>query len=387
MSQWPEVTGIIPALAGNTWAAVGQGSPNKDHPRSRGEYYFNCSQYRVGSGSSPLSRGIRLDPRADGARIRIIPALAGNTFNMTQKRQLCWDHPRSRGEYYWRSSNLVLTEGSSPLSRGIRPLGPSVSGWVGIIPALAGNTSPRPIFQYPDWDHPRSRGEYSRAPLPGTCTAGSSPLSRGIPSTSGPDKLFDRIIPALAGNTRAAWHTRTDRTDHPRSRGEYEPHRTSMGSPGGSSPLSRGIRPCGRNDTRCHRIIPALAGNTFRPPQPMIEWWDHPRSRGEYAITADQQAGRWGSSPLSRGIPSWRLYNAAVLRIIPALAGNTSGLRSRLARSWDHPRSRGEYRLVEDTALAKSGSSPLSRGILEQELHSVAEIGIIPALAGNTPHE
>ena len=70
--------------------------------------------------------------------------------------------------------------------------------------------------------------------------------------------------------------------------------------------------------------------------------------------------------------------------IIPALAGNTTWPGTWTIGRKDHPRSRGEYRLVENTALAKSGSSPLSRGILGGGQPSLVAVGIIPALAGNT---
>ena len=74
-------------------------------------------------------------------RIRIIPALAGNTWEMpvdaTKKR----DHPRSRGEYDHSSPPCCRVLGSSPLSRGIP-----------CPPLNIGGNEP---------DHPRSRGEYT----------------------------------------------------------------------------------------------------------------------------------------------------------------------------------------------------------------------------------
>ena len=53
-------------------------------------------------GSSPLSRGILKARPSDLGRDRIIPALAGNTEYSALYSNLDRDHPRSRGEYFRR---------------------------------------------------------------------------------------------------------------------------------------------------------------------------------------------------------------------------------------------------------------------------------------------
>ena len=91
----------------------------------------------------------------------------------------------------------------------------------GIIPALAGNTDwSHPINPFVR-DHPRSRGEYFSIPFLAIFDKGSSPLSRGIPASTGPQLPPVRIIPALAGNTRNPGLPEVGTKDHPRSRGEY----------------------------------------------------------------------------------------------------------------------------------------------------------------------
>ena len=50
----------------------------------------------------------------------------------------------------------------------------------------------------------------------------------------------------------------------------------------------------------------------------------------------------------------------------------------------DHPRSRGEYQPPVYIGLRTQGSSPLSRGILTYWKFKELNVGIIPALAGNT---
>ena len=173
--------GIIPALAGNTRRAVADGFREPDHPRSRGEYAFDGDFILSRLGSSPLSRGIPESGRHQRQHRRIIPALAGNTWQVFGNNSCSQDHPRSRGEYVRVRITRERTRGSSPLSRGIpRPEeGPPIM--TGIIPALAGNTSRHRRRRFIFRDHPRSRGEYIAPQTTAFHLQGSSPLSRGIP--------------------------------------------------------------------------------------------------------------------------------------------------------------------------------------------------------------
>ena len=155
---------------------------NSDHPRSRGEY-LGKGLYEVGSvGSSPLSRGILGGFGASRICGGIIPALAGNTSPEGKHDPVGGDHPRSRGEYRLCRRVQDLRNGSSPLSRGILEEGRQLVGLDGIIPALAGNTVPRYMRRTRIEDHPRSRGEYVVVVTAERVAPGSSPLSRGIPS-------------------------------------------------------------------------------------------------------------------------------------------------------------------------------------------------------------
>ena len=135
---------IIPALAGNTGTTILCCVSARDHPRSRGEYLAACFMILGLLGSSPLSRGIhRHLPRQLRAQ-RIIPALAGNTCHGGTVQFDGPDHPRSRGEYCIGCSGRLGRLGSSPLSRGIRSRSRTRGMRLRIIPALAGNTLPYP---------------------------------------------------------------------------------------------------------------------------------------------------------------------------------------------------------------------------------------------------
>ena len=214
-----------------------------DHPRSRGEYGGEIQRGPLRAGSSPLSRGILVTAIAGVAKVRIIPALAGNTLPGVTSAQGRTDHPRSRGEYVGQGYAVPARGGSSPLSRGIHTRGLRGASGSGIIPALAGNTTTHLTVGVGPTDHPRSRGEYLAAPAAGVVVRGSSPLSRGILVMVVMSGSCPGIIPALAGNTSGRAMRSLPVADHPRSRGEYTSPATRRGFSLGSSPLSRGI-PC-----------------------------------------------------------------------------------------------------------------------------------------------
>ena len=152
-------------------------------------------------GSSPLSRGILAIGLSHAEAQRIIPALAGNTVWCLVVGWLRRDHPRSRGEYVFHVFRRDFLSGSSPLSRGILTSCFADKTRPRIIPALAGNTLQEMLLPARAGDHPRSRGEYTFLDRLNAMTDGSSPLSRGIPDCARDPQPLSRIIPALAGNT------------------------------------------------------------------------------------------------------------------------------------------------------------------------------------------
>ena len=94
--------------------------------------------------------------------IGITPAHAGNTSNCGSEKDNLRDHPRTRGEYDIWDLTVGYQEGSPPHTRGIllSNLVNVVFGW--ITPAHAGNTEQYHKHLESDWDHPRTRGEYSK---------------------------------------------------------------------------------------------------------------------------------------------------------------------------------------------------------------------------------
>ena len=111
---------------------------------------------------------------------------------------------------------------------------------------------------------------------------------------------------------------------------------------------------------------------------------DHPRSRGVYEPALSGATGRAGSSPLARGLPEGQAFLGKALGIIPARAGFTDFFGGPEHHRQDHPRSRGVYKVIVGSLHLIQGSSPLARGLLNESGELVLARRIIPARAGFT---
>ena len=151
---------IIPAYAGSTPGPRSDRRPFKDHPRIRGEHYGDMSAYELSSGSSPHTRGARALGLPALALGRIIPAYAGSTSGHTCPGRDGSDHPRIRGEHVTVYSFVASVNGSSPHTRGAPTSTVPTLPWRRIIPAYAGSTSLTSLVMRSCWDHPRIRGEH-----------------------------------------------------------------------------------------------------------------------------------------------------------------------------------------------------------------------------------
>ena len=214
-----------------------------------------------------------------------------------------------------------------------------------IIPARAGFTPGAPNRGLPGPDHPRSRGVYCAASAETRCSAGSSPLARGLRRRRAQRRSRCGIIPARAGFTSYASPPICVPQDHPRSRGVYSSRRMSGAPRAGSSPLARGLLLFSVGRLDCVRIIPARAGFTALPCPPTRRSTDHPRSRGVYLTALATMRITSGSSPLARGLPPRIQPSRSLCGIIPARAGFTTPSRAGETSARDHPRSRGVYGL------------------------------------------
>ena len=232
-------------------------------------------------------------------------------------------HPRSRGENSTPYNADTAHTGSSPLTRGKQVHAIRCRFRRGLIPAHAGKTEKAGIPASLGSAHPRSRGENSGMVVVPMVTNGSSPLTRGKPAL--PVALGDvsRLIPAHAGKTYRHFRPRPHSGAHPRSRGENWPCRRRRFPPEGSSPLTRGKPPCRRGGHRPRGLIPAHAGKTLLHWLGLGALPAHPRSRGENYPPNLLMGEEAGSSPLTRGKRHFQALNNLSLRLIPAHAGKT----------------------------------------------------------------
>ena len=190
------------------------------HPRSRGENIVRLWGRLERAGSSPLTRGKQLQALEHVAALRLIPAHAGKTERPILIAATLPAHPRSRGENSPASIRPSMSAGSSPLTRGKQAGTYRMVVFVRLIPAHAGKTSSRSRAKPVSPAHPRSRGENGGHSCGVSLSVGSSPLTRGKLRTPSRRSRERRLIPAHAGKTTKHIPKPTNKTAHPRSRGE-----------------------------------------------------------------------------------------------------------------------------------------------------------------------
>ena len=199
----PIISRIIPADAGSTWACSRDHRPYGDHPRGCGEHSARDFRNMVNTGSSPRMRGALPRMPATPVSPRIIPADAGSTGIMSDKKQVYQDHPRGCGEHHHVDSGAISGSGSSPRMRGALGPGLRVPVPPGIIPADAGSTSTKIPPGRCGRDHPRGCGEHPSTLRPWAMSGGSSPRMRGARRLLRGHHAGPGIIPADAGSTWA----------------------------------------------------------------------------------------------------------------------------------------------------------------------------------------
>ena len=171
---------------------------------------------------------------------------------------------------------------------------------------------------------------------------------------------------------------------HPRSRRDNVPVSAGSACRFGSSPLTRGKRvsvACGGSHGG---LIPTHARKTLRGSRPPAGSRAHPRSRGENRAKGQVPSPTTGSSPLTRGKLVDGVDRDRAAGLIPAHAGKTALFTGRPARSWAHPRSRGENIAIPRREMSRRGSSPLTQGKRCMILPTGRPVRLIPAHARKT---
>ena len=185
---------------------------------------------------------------------------------------------------------------------------------------------------------------------------------RGTPHDVFVGECHIGIIPAYAGNTFRPVMVGVRPRDHPRVCGEHALLANANAEPLGSSPRMRGTQSSSAKSDYRRGIIPAYAGNTAHSVVSRHSTQDHPRVCGEHRVRgADHRRGK-GSSPRMRGTPQLHAVQHGTERIIPAYARNTSSFTRTVAPTGDHPRVCGEHLFGGTFDFCHMGSSPRMRG-------------------------
>ncbi len=132
--------------------------------------------------------------------------------------------------------------------------------------------------------------------------------------------------------------------------------------------------------------IPAYAGEASRPsPSKSIARVD-PRVRGGGLIFTNQLTICKGRSPRTRGrrLPAYRLQR--LRGSIPAYAGEAADRRCDDDDDQVDPRVRGGGRPRGGASSSRKGRSPRTRGRPPHQPHRTADLGSIPAYAGEAGH-
>ena len=193
---------LIPAYAGRTPEPDSRPESDRAHPRLRGADSAS-DVYQLGVyGSSPLTRGGPEPCRGGVANGGLIPAYAGRTRAMPGRSCQWWAHPRLRGADSAFHLPTPGLDGSSPLTRGGLIAGAWRPSSVGLIPAYAGRTRGARQLQRFRKAHPRLRGADRAKARSVLLSSGSSPLTRGGRGTATHLLAEYGLIPAYAGRTR-----------------------------------------------------------------------------------------------------------------------------------------------------------------------------------------
>ena len=193
--------GLIPAWAGKTPACSCNRRSAQAHPRVGGENSRRASSAAEGAGSSPRGRGKRHPVVQVQAGVRLIPAWAGKTTRGSSWPQQRGAHPRVGGENDEYAPPPLALDGSSPRGRGKQPRAYMQKLVVRLIPAWAGKTAT--VFHAIAFvaAHPRVGGENVMSPSKNCAHSGSSPRGRGKRSPPVHHAVFLGLIPAWAGKT------------------------------------------------------------------------------------------------------------------------------------------------------------------------------------------
>ena len=209
----------IPARTGQPTASRCLPLLWRAYPRSHGATEWGRTERAKIGGLSPLARGNPRLARLQSACARPIPARTGQPCSKPMRRVFERAYPRSHGATSWQVSDLLLSQGLSPLARGNRTASDAQIALKGPIPARTGQPHISCAQCSASRAYPRSHGATSTHGSVVLVVAGLSPLARGNQAVRMPTGSRYGPIPARTGQPSYLSTRRSASGAYPRSHG------------------------------------------------------------------------------------------------------------------------------------------------------------------------
>ena len=387
--------GLSPRGRGNQAGGVHRALFQGSIPAWAGEPW-NCPI----RGLSPRGRGNRLLLRLEKEGTRSIPAWAGDKIS-GGKEAVDTVYPRVGGGTALVAAGILIYKGLSPRGRGNHGYTDFRNARVRSIPAWAGEPCRIPSARALHRVYPRvggGTGVHRRGRKP---RHGLSPRGRGNRERSHLRSQLNRSIPAWAGEPTTTARSRPASKVYPRVGGGTDPGSAPGSAQVGLSPRGRGNPSTLQGVGSPLRSIPAWAGEPAAQRrwslegsipawagEPSIHWCGvnpmpvYPRVGGGTSNGFKDAVNVRGLSPRGRGNRAAHVRRHRDGGSIPAWAGEPPRTPSERSAARVYPRVGGGTLDDGDCIYFADGLSPRGRGNHEKGASELRPSGSIPAWAG-----
>ena len=193
---------------------------------------------------------------------------------------------------------------------------------------------------------------------------GTPPRARGRRMVAAMRSSRPGNTPACAGTTHTANLSLGVRLEHPRVRGDDCGGPDSTALAGGTPPRARGRHQDGAVGRLVARNTPACAGTTLVPEEGTMTEMEHPRVRGDDRMVMSSTGRYCGTPPRARGRLYRPRFEPGDRGNTPACAGTTTYRAMGWGTLWEHPRVRGDDGTALQTSISDIGTPPRARGRL-----------------------
>ena len=381
----PLVRGSIPACAGEPQECQSQAYIPPVYPRVCGGTPRRQPLRQAESGLSPRVRGNPTTGAVSSAEAGSIPACAGEPRLGHDVHRHLGVYPRVCGGTQWRPNDNTRRMGLSPRVRGNRCDSQLETLEKRSIPACAGEPDTPDGWEQPARVYPRVCGGTMVPSSPGPARSGLSPRVRGNLNRPRVSHDCRGSIPACAGEPQLSRLGRDRGAVYPRVCGGTTFSLVYRRDSWGLSPRVRGNLNRPRVSHDCRGSIPACAGEPRCYGDQACQCGVYPRVCGGTRVERGAVVGDGGLSPRVRGNPDYLISDIKARGSIPACAGEPNRYIRHGQGGWVYPRVCGGTALELPWSLVGQGLSPRVRGNHRVLLFPGALLRSIPACAGEPP--